>query len=348
MTEQVPAEMAEVGDPPFTVRAVWGEPDLKVRADAVALWAELGILPAQVDPESRADELCTVAYVGERLVGVCTVTFQRLESLRRRFGFFRVLVHPDFRRLGINGELNHAAHDAIEAWSRAHPDEKVMGMAAIIQNRGLLASRQPAFYPGRGLTLVGYTAGGERIRVAWFAHARLGEAGSEPPHETADDASIDALTFTAVWPAADAQTRAAVMAFWRDRDALPPGADPEARADDLCVVARRGDAIAAVCSVTIAPFAQVRQNIAWLRMLAPPEAGGRSLRLALADRAVAALDSWSAANPAAGALGVGLVGGGADVEGRRDVAGAATAFVLAGYAPSGEAIRIAWFSHAQI
>lgn len=155
------------------IKTVWRRPDSAVREDAKSLWKRLDILPAGVDPDVRADELCIVAYVGGQIAGVCTAVIEKFEFLRQRIAMLRVLVAPEIRSRGIQGHLCRAAFAELSRWSLENPAEAVMGMGLIVQNEMLAARKSPAVYRDTGLALVGYTARGERFMVAWFDHARV-------------------------------------------------------------------------------------------------------------------------------------------------------------------------------
>jgi hypothetical protein len=58
-----------------------------------------------------------------------------------------------------------------------HPQEKVLGMATIVESPMLDEVSKIPFWPNapglNGLVLVGYTSVGRQLRVSWFEHARL-------------------------------------------------------------------------------------------------------------------------------------------------------------------------------
>lgn len=155
------------------VRPVWPRADAAVREDVMALWRRLGALPADVDPEARADELCAVAYVDGEPAGASTAVIAPLAPLRARFAMVRVFVAPEFRRMGLNNRLTAIGQAALERWSLDHPQDQLAGRASIIQSELLASGYRPATHPQTGSTMVGYTNKDEPIRVAWFAHARV-------------------------------------------------------------------------------------------------------------------------------------------------------------------------------
>jgi hypothetical protein len=155
---------------------VWRRDDAKVAADAVALWTRLGVLPPDLDPGIRAKELCAAAYHDGELIGVSTMVLDMLPQLKARFGFFRCLVAPECRQQALARTFGAYSRQLLAEWSKRHPQEKVLGMATIVESSALDEfSKQPVWEaPGMmGLVLVGYTQKGRQIRVSWFEHARL-------------------------------------------------------------------------------------------------------------------------------------------------------------------------------
>jgi hypothetical protein len=150
--------------------------DAKVAADVVAFWKRLNVLPPGIAPEERAKELCAAAYLRGELIGVSTMVLDILPQLKARFGFFRCLVAPEHRQQGLARVLAVHSRNLLADWSKRHPEEKVLGMAAIVESPTLDgASKAPVWQaPGiNGLALIGYTKNGRQIRVSWFEHACL-------------------------------------------------------------------------------------------------------------------------------------------------------------------------------
>lgn len=155
----------------------WRKNDAAIAAKAVALWKRLGVLPGDISAEERAGQLSAAAFDGDTLVGVGTIALAELPQLRRRFGFFRCLVAPEHRQRHLARRLGIHAIQVLGEWSKSNPQEKVLGLAAIIENPKLEeTSKLPVWSaPGikNGLVLIGHTRRGDQIRVSWFEHARL-------------------------------------------------------------------------------------------------------------------------------------------------------------------------------
>ena len=154
--------------------AAWQHADPKIARDAKAFWKRLGVLPPAISLDQRASELCAAAYLDGELVGVSTVSIGDLSSLPGcRFGFFRCLVAPEHRRAHLATSLTVFSRDVLSTWSKQHPEEGVLGMAAIIESPYLAELSRIPVWPASGLRLIGYTNNGQQIRVVWFEHARL-------------------------------------------------------------------------------------------------------------------------------------------------------------------------------
>lgn len=161
-------------EPGIDLRPAWRRADPDIERDAIAFWKRLGILPKGVRPEERAAELVAVAYRDDRLVGVATAAVARIDALRGRFAMLRAAVDTEHRRDRIALDLAILARELIEIWSREHPEERLLGLGALVESPDLLERAKQPYWPQTRFGLVGYTPDGRQIRVAWFAHARVG------------------------------------------------------------------------------------------------------------------------------------------------------------------------------
>lgn len=156
------------------IRPAWRRRDAEIEADAIAFWRRLAILPPDVAPEDRAKELVAAAFREGELIGVSTATLGRIDSLRGRFAVFRVAVDPAHRRTHAAIALAVYTRDLLERWAEEHPQEALAGLAAVVENPEIAARLREPYWPVTRLGLVGYTAQGRQIRVAWFRNGRVG------------------------------------------------------------------------------------------------------------------------------------------------------------------------------
>ena len=159
--------------PGFDVRIAWQRNDAAIEADAIEMWAGLGILPDEVRPEDRAKQLVAAAYSGERLAAVCTAVIEPIDFLRARFLVMRSMTHPDFRRTHAQIALALPVKAMLEEWAKANPAEEVAGVIGFVEPGAWGAFAQLPVAPIWAWTLVAYTHDGHQVRAVWFDHYRI-------------------------------------------------------------------------------------------------------------------------------------------------------------------------------
>jgi hypothetical protein len=155
------------------VRDAWRRDDPDLERDAIAFWERLGILPPGTTAEARAKELCCVIYLDGEAGAVGTVTLEVVRMVRARMGMVRVAVGTTQREQGLAIRIVNECKAILERWSIERPEEKLMGIGAVIQAQGRDHWKNRPKWQPTGLDLIGHTPTGDQVRVAWFDHARL-------------------------------------------------------------------------------------------------------------------------------------------------------------------------------
>ena len=324
-------------------RPVWRRDDERVMRDAMEMWQAEGILPEGVDPAARARELVIAIYDGETLAGCLTAEVHPLRELGEKFAFARSFIRPAWRGARLTDRLMIDGHAELGRWAAAHPDEKLAGSAAIYQNHNLGARPvEPS-----GLTLFGYTGKGLQKRVLWFDHYRL--PVDDPAHaEEAASAGQASWRLTPVGRngADDRALREEACRFWRDRNVFAPNTDLSGPAAALSVMAHDGEEMIATSSLRIVPLPALRRRFVMLRCFVAPRWRGTGLREALAAENFRLTETdFAASDSPASPAGMLTICGGED-RSPRPIDGAG--FMLAGYAPERDQVRLRWFGHARI
>ena len=138
-------------DAGFTIKTGWKLHDETIRSDALALWERLRLLPPKANPQRRADEIVVAAYMGDEMAAVGTAYMSEVKLVRQRCALWRVAVAPEFRRHHLMFALGGYARMVLEDWSRAHPEEKIAGMASITSFPALGEAKLPAVLAGSGV-----------------------------------------------------------------------------------------------------------------------------------------------------------------------------------------------------
>jgi len=154
-------------------KLAWQRKDPQIERDATAFWEATKVLPEGVAVEERLRELCAAAYDDKTLVALTTAQVSYMEFLRAKLAMYRCAVVPGQRGAHIATQITIFTREVLEEWARANPGERVMGMGAVLQSTHLGDKERQPFWPRSRLTLVGHTAQGHQVRVAWFEHALL-------------------------------------------------------------------------------------------------------------------------------------------------------------------------------
>ena len=169
MSEAQAREMAAGYD----LHAAWRRDDARYEADAIAFWERLSLLPKGVDPAVRATELAAVAYKDGELVAVSTLAIGRLEQVGARIAMLRAATDPGHRRAHLANALSIFTRETIEAWAKAHPEERIGGMGAVIESEHLRGREKEPVWPTSKMALIGRTPKGQQLRLYWFPDFRL-------------------------------------------------------------------------------------------------------------------------------------------------------------------------------
>jgi len=154
-------------------REAWKRADPELEHDAKQFWLGRGkLLPNNVTPEDRAKDLCAVAYYEGKPVGVSTAVLIHVQQFRTRMAVFRCAVAKAVRRTPLSWRITEYSQGVLERWALANPDEKVMGLMAVMQSRELV-TRYPEVFGVANMTFTGFNEMGYPIRVAWFKHATI-------------------------------------------------------------------------------------------------------------------------------------------------------------------------------
>ena len=124
--------------------------------------------------KQRSKMLCVVAYDGDKIIAVSTVSVYVQPNVYVKAANFRCLVRPEYRKRKIATELALRCAMTTEEWSKENPDFKVMCFAIRVETQILLQKcRQPVW--ADKMVFVGYSEQGMPLYVYWYKHACIGE-----------------------------------------------------------------------------------------------------------------------------------------------------------------------------
>ena len=174
---------------PVELRRAWRLADPAIERDAEIFWREERLLPDGADAGARLPELCLTAYHDGKLVALSTVRIRFLDFLGVKLAMLRLATGRNERRNHLSRWVSYHSHQLLEEWSLAHPEEEVMGVGAVSQGAHHLSPSPRALAIGRtsGAVFIGWTANGDPMRVAWFAHGTFPRRRRRDQPFAADD-----------------------------------------------------------------------------------------------------------------------------------------------------------------
>lgn len=161
-------------EPEITYKDYWQKNDEKARKDVMELYDDqLGKNLTQDTKRARLKLMCVVAYHGEKAIAVSTIDVRRTENYWCRIGYFRCLVHKDYRRKGVASQLMIQCKEVISNFSKENPGLKINGIGAHLQFNLIGERSRKPFWPEVNMSLVGYIENNLQVRIAWFDHVRF-------------------------------------------------------------------------------------------------------------------------------------------------------------------------------
>ena len=289
----------------------------------------------------------------------------------------RVAIGREARRNRLSLWMTYQSRVLLEDWSRAHPEEEVMGMGTISQGIYQLKSLPAAiaFSPEARLAFIGWTANGDPMRVAWFRHATYPRrrkhafAGAEDkvPAETAQNLRADDGAFISdestladqfasripvelkpAWRLSDPAIERDAEIFWRREKLLRKAADVASRLGEICLAAYDGDELIGLSTSQIKFFDFLGVKLATLRLATARSARRNHLSLWMGYQTRLVLEAWSLAHPEEEVMGMGVVSQAAyeQTTALRAPAirrGSGSHFI--GWTANGDPMYVAWFAH---
>lgn len=339
--------MAEEGTPSvaaFDIRLAWRRDDPAIEADAIDFWTRHRLLPEGADPAARAKELIAASYQDGKLAAVATATIGDIDFLRARFFIIRGATAPDFRRSHAQLSLAVPSREALWAWAREHPEEKIAGAIVFVDRSEWGDFTRLPVWPESELEVVGYDQYGRQVRVRWFEDFRYDEAAAVPTLPPRPAEPLPGIEFRPAWRLDEPQIERDAAAFWRRLGNLPADIMPEERAREVVLAGYREGRMVAVVTASIGLLENVRARVAMLRGSVDPEYRRSHVGVAMFYQAHAILEAWAADNPGERVAGVGGILESRELASvQRIPYWPTTRFNLIGFTVDGRQIRLRWF-----
>lgn len=145
----------------FHVQWVFGNVTQALRRQIVTFWLQEGALTHADEAWRRSFEVaCVLQDESGNIAGVCTVAIH-LDDRGRSYGFVRIFIRPDDRRVGLNVRLMERMIEGFVSLAR-EPDAP-QRLVATIENRKLERRGAQRILARLGFVHVGVAPNGERV-----------------------------------------------------------------------------------------------------------------------------------------------------------------------------------------
>jgi len=158
----------------ITYEDIFKKNDYKAEQGIMGLWLQEFGDKMSIDVRlTRSKQACVVAYDGDKVVGVSTMTLDVSQTMWCRIGYLRCMVAKNYRRCGIASELAIACKKVLTTYAANHPKEKLKAMGILIDRRQFGKKGNQPIWPKSGLVITGYNELGMQMRLAWLDNAEV-------------------------------------------------------------------------------------------------------------------------------------------------------------------------------
>ncbi|VEU40030.1 unnamed protein product [Pseudo-nitzschia multistriata] len=169
-------DMEQVG---ITYKVAWQKNDEIMMKDACKIWKEMGLIKEEGMGMPRAKLLSVVAYEGDKMVGLSTLTVAMQQQVFAKACHFRCVVRPEYRRRHIATEMAIRSLALSEEWSEQNPSYKVLAFVIRVETQDLTMKCYEPVWNNK-MNFIGYSAEGLPLYLRWFKHATFGNPNEDP------------------------------------------------------------------------------------------------------------------------------------------------------------------------
>jgi predicted GNAT family acetyltransferase len=154
------------------VENVWQCVSSDLKREIVHFWMVRNALTIQEEAMERAEEVVfVVRSLGRKIVGICTAKEIFSKRLNNFVYFYRTMIDPDHRKIGLAMDLLMKTRDFLEARFVEGTEEKAIGILLTMENEEMNATFRQAVCPKTGFIFMGFNRNGHQVRVYYFRGA---------------------------------------------------------------------------------------------------------------------------------------------------------------------------------
>lgn len=159
---------------------------------------------------------------------------------------------------------------------------------------------------------------------------------------------MTSIRFVDAWRKNDPKFEADALAFWKREDVIPDETDAAERVKQLALLAYDGDELVAITTIQVRAFPRLRQKFAFLRGIVASNYREQHLAIMMGKPVHDLIEKHALAHPHENIAGLAAIVSSPLIGARPNPYPNGAGFVLIGYTPYGEQVRVSWFDHFRV
>ncbi|KPA09133.1 hypothetical protein MHK_010664 [Candidatus Magnetomorum sp. HK-1] len=158
----------------FIIENVWKKITPDVQKQVILFWENNSVPLTQNEAETRSQEIVFIAKnLKDDIIAVCSVKRIFIKNMNNYFYYFRTMVDPLYRRLGIAVRFTLETRNFFNQQFIDGKDRSCIGMYIVAESELLNLNIRQAVWPRTGFVFVGFNQKGQQMRVFYFQGAEI-------------------------------------------------------------------------------------------------------------------------------------------------------------------------------
>jgi len=158
----------------FIIENVWKRISPVLKKQIIQFWETNSVPLTKNEAETRTQQVVLIAKnLKKDIIAVCSVQRIFIENMNNYFYYFRTMVDPMYRRLGIAVRFTLETRNFFNQLFIDEKDRSCIGMYIVAESELLNLNIRQAVWPRTGFVFVGFNKKGQQMRVYYFQDAEI-------------------------------------------------------------------------------------------------------------------------------------------------------------------------------
>ena len=158
----------------FILENVWKQITPDIKEEVIQFWEKNSVPLTKQEAETRSQQVVFIAKnIKHHIIGVCSVNRIFIKNMNNYFYYFRTMVDPLFRRMGLAVRFTLETRNFFNSLFIDGKDRSCIGMYIVAESELLNQNIRQAVWPRTGFVFVGFNQKGQQMRVFYFQDAEI-------------------------------------------------------------------------------------------------------------------------------------------------------------------------------